>query len=138
MPLRNCSWQHALCLFLSERYRVIPLMSYSHGSPLSFFRFPVSIGPPSSSLSSFFFSFFTCHQNIPVNANRVVIFSPVHGESNVSDLFSRWQPDRMPIPSYFLSTNRYPSEMKARSESNAVNSTRNVRSRGILCNVQDC
>lgn len=30
--LRNCSWQHALCLYVPERHRVIPLVSHSGGS----------------------------------------------------------------------------------------------------------
>lgn len=39
-PLRNCSWQHALCLYVPEHHRVIPLVSHSDGSTPRAFLLP--------------------------------------------------------------------------------------------------
>lgn len=67
MPIRNCSWQHALCLFLLERYRLIPLMAHFSGSRLSFFRFRFSIAALHSLSTSFSLPF----QNIFDHTSRM-------------------------------------------------------------------
>ena len=65
--LRNCSWQHALCLYVPERHRVIPLVSHSGGSNLRAFLSPSR--SPKRAL-------FHCPQNIFTTACAMCRYLP--------------------------------------------------------------